>query len=506
MKKSFFALALSVLLTGNSLPQKYSGFETGFSTIFEKSERVNSYYFGNNPAYLNQEQSTELLSLKSLYNNTSGEYKRFLDPDIRKYSLTASGKKFIDSLQVFKGDFSFERKENNNWEWIFSRDYSGDNSFILGDSTTGNTRYNGIMMNAEYSALLSDIFLLGFSIMYNVDEGLKQIAPHPTSRNRELNFTTGFGFNITNNFTAGITAAVYDDVEKLMYREDAGALNVETIILKFRGLDYPNIYRKKSETRHTYNNGYSAGLNFTYANESSLKISGFFDAGFKKYTVKDDENNPLSEGFSKNNHYRGGLLSNYSLNKSVLLGLSYKFNMNDNWAQYPEFKVVYGNSEVNSHAINLGLQYLFTEAFSAGIETGLSLWNEEINDYYSIISLNKTSSKYSINLGCTYKWNNQLFTFLSAGTGSENISEGSIQNNINQSSYFTNYRIKDLTYRLIPEQKYDINFVTSYVPGFGGEILFNINYLLLNSGTNTYLNNVNRNNLSLYVEYRVKAY
>jgi len=113
---------LVCLLSNNLYSQNYKEFETGFSTIFIDS--VNSYNFGNNPAYLNFNLDDEFLSLKSQFHNDQGDFKKFITPGInRTTDFFASGKKSIDSTQKFKGSFGFSKIERKNWEWIFTRDY-----------------------------------------------------------------------------------------------------------------------------------------------------------------------------------------------------------------------------------------------------------------------------------------------------------------------------------------------------------------------------------------------
>ena len=62
-----------------------------------------------------------------------------------------------------------------------------------------------------------------------------------------------------NNLSFGIHASVYDNVENINYSQDIGALLTEIILIKFRGFDYPNVFGMTTETRYSYNNGYSAG-------------------------------------------------------------------------------------------------------------------------------------------------------------------------------------------------------------------------------------------------------
>ena len=64
-------------------------------------------------------------------------------------------------------------------------------------------------MSAEYCNKLSDRFLLGSSLKYSVDEGLKEITPKPTSNHREIDFRAGSGYNFNEKISAGLVVNVF---------------------------------------------------------------------------------------------------------------------------------------------------------------------------------------------------------------------------------------------------------------------------------------------------------
>ena len=95
-----------------------------FGNIFGAKNFVNPYYIGDNPAFLNFDYKDQLLEAKTRFSNASGQFKRFIDPgNSRIYQVGFAGKKLIDSTQIFKGTFAFQRLERGDWSWIVSRDY-----------------------------------------------------------------------------------------------------------------------------------------------------------------------------------------------------------------------------------------------------------------------------------------------------------------------------------------------------------------------------------------------
>ena len=141
--KIYFLMLFLFSLSSNTFSQNYKEFDTGFSTIFNDGFKLDSYYFGNNPAYLDFRLADEFLSLKNITKNSEGEFKKFITPRTdQSFGFFASGKKSIDSIQKFKGSFGFSKMVRKNWDWFFTRDYDTDNPFLIGDSTSGNSRIN----------------------------------------------------------------------------------------------------------------------------------------------------------------------------------------------------------------------------------------------------------------------------------------------------------------------------------------------------------------------------
>jgi hypothetical protein len=504
--KNFIKILLLLFLGSYfTFSQVLQNYESGFKTLFDKKGKVNPYYFGYNPAWLSNEVSDEYLELKSGVNDETGDFKKFTDPgDIRNYLFTATGKKRIDSSQTFRGSFGFQRTEYNNWQWLFTRDYATGSPFLIGDSTTGNTRLNGIVMSAEYSAKVFDNFDLGFSLNYNVNQGLKMAHPRPTSNDREVNFNSGLAYHIEDNMSVGIRASVYDNVEHINYSQDPGALTTEIVLLKFRGYDFPNVFRMATESRHTFNNGYSAGLNFLY-NQSPLTLTAFADAGFNKINVKDGGSNPISEGFWQNNQYHSGIVSLFELNNSAFISLLYTFNSGNDWAKFPAYDVKYDENNWNEHSIISGLEYSFSENISGGLEAGLKLIDYHFNDYYSNIYSKSKVINYMLNLGFKIKWFDKLSSFVSAGFNMADIGNNDIVSAL-QSRYFTDFRRKDVNFYQTGFNSYLFNLVTAYSPGFGGELLVNLSFINSIPGSTSDFAGQNRTNSNITLEYRVAAY
>ncbi len=504
--KKYFILLFVFVITSQANSQNFKEFESGFISIFKNLSEVNSYYIGYNPAALNFNEEDELLSLKSQFDVDDGKFKRFIEPvSNRNYQLTASGKKAIDESQRFKGSFAFQRFERKNWSWFFTRDYQTGNPFLLGDSTTGDTRINGIAMNAEYAINLSDKFSAGAVINYSVDETLKEISPRPTSVHRDIHSRIGLNYSLTPAINFGVTADVYDKMERIAYREDEGALLQETIILKFKGYDYPNVFRKKTETRYSYINGYASGITFSHILPNISALTGFIQAGFDKTNIKDDAVLPKAEGFWQNDYIDAGLQAAVWLLTDIQLGLNYTFHRDDGWAKYSPFNVLYYERDFDIHSVTAGVQYIFSQKLSAGIEGGISLVSLKEDDHYSALFNEVKNNIFYGRAGLSVEWSDYVSSIISYGYYRNSVKEFSytVQN---QSDYFAGYREHDLAYLHTGYDKHNAVMASKITPWFGGCIYLYLNYSYIKPESGSAFGNEIKNQFNTTIEYRIKVF
>lgn len=500
-------LIILFFITGVSLQaQVFKEFNSGFNTIFINPAEVNSYYFGFNPALLDFNTDDELLVLSTDINVDDGKFKGFVDPVSKRfYQLTASGKKAIDSSQKFKGSFGFHRLERKDWAWIFTRDYQTGNPFLIGDSTTGDSRINGIRMTAEYSNKLFENLYAGISLDYSVDEMLKEISPRPTSEHRDIHSRIGLNYSITNDLNIGLIADIYDENEEISYREDEGSITQETIILKFKGYDFPNVFRKKTETRYSYTNGYAGGITFSYTVPQAISTAGYFISEFDRTNIKDDAIDPRAEGFWMNNYLDAGLKVSALLNEKFQTGLVYNIHKEDGWAKYPQYNVLYYERELSSHSVTAGIQYSFDQDFSAGFEGGVNRTTIDEQDHYSLIANYTSSNIYFGRAGLGVEWNDDLSSIFSYGFYSKTAPEHSITSSV-QSDYYNQYRKYDLIYLHTGFNKHEFTLAAKIIPRFGGSFYLYLNYstVIPKSGSN--FKDKTKTEFKSNIEYRVKVF
>ncbi|MCF8266590.1 MAG: hypothetical protein K9I69_00820 [Ignavibacteriales bacterium] len=501
-----FIILLFVFLTVPELSgQTFYEFPTGFSLIFGFPEKTNPYYFGGNPALLNFRRSDEVLSIRTDLDDDRGQFRQFIEPENNRfYQLRASGKKSIDSTQKFRGSFAFQRLERRNWNWIFTKDYDSGNPFLIGDSTTGNTRINGIAMDAEYAIQITNSISAGISLEYAVDEALKQISPRPTSEHRDIDVKFGMNYSFTSGLNTGLVFYVTDKNEHIAYREDEGSLTNETIILKFKGYDFPNVFRKKTETRYSYTNMYKTGLTFSYCPENIFNAAGFLHIGFEKNNIKDDAINPEAVGFWKNDLIDAGVRISTKLS-DTRIDFQYLFHSENGWAKNPAFDVLYYEREFSENSFTAALQQTLSNSLSIGIEGGISFTPITENDHYSDVFSYTKFNCIHFTLGSEFALNQNISALFGYSYFVKNLNEGQRLSGM-ASGYFINYRQYDLLYQQSEFSNHKFSVAMQIDEIFDGSLLVYLNYGIATADADSYFSGKKRNSFDSALEYRIKVF
>ena len=498
-------LLLAYILMPSAFSQNlYNRFQQ-FNSIMDAAGKVNPYYLNDNPAFMNFDGRDQLLSVQSSFQNENGGFKNFLDPQTeRNYNLSFSGKRVLDSMQTFKGYFAINRLERNGWNWLATKNYNVGSPFLIGDSTTGDTRYNGIVMNAQYNIQFWKNFLGGISFSYYVDEGLKEVAPRPTSEHRDIDISAGLGYKLTEDFSIGTYFRSYNLNEKINYSQDEGALYQETILMKFRGYDLPIILLKKVETRYSYHDGYFGNIDLFYK-KNNFSASGFLETGAEQIALKDDANDPHSEGYWKNNITKAGAQLYYSISEHLGFGVYYNFKKENMWARHPEFNVLLMGDKKFVHLISAGGEQKFNDKFVIGLELTAKIINEKFNDYYSDIFYEYDDLILLPSVGLNYVWSDFITTKIKITGKAYRKNDLELTTN-SPSSFFSLSRNADLDYLSSDYNENRFYFNAELNPGFLGLINIHIIYQIIKANENSTFNLKDRSNFGAAIELKIKAY
>lgn len=476
-----------------------------FTTLFDSKTRVNSYYIGDNPAYLNLEDSDERLLIQSYFNNTEGEFKTFFDPGTnRSYQLNFSGKKQITENQWFKGSFALQNEKRNDWNWLATKYYNTGSPFLLGDSTSGTTRYNSMLINAEYSAKIINQLLIGFSLSYSVDEGLKEVTPRPISEHRDLFFNFGISYLLSQFTSVGLVLKTYDFNEKIIYKEDQGGLYQETILFKLRGYDFPLKYFKKTETRYSYHNGYAGTITFQHSS-NILSIVAAATIELENISLHDGSLNPQPEGYWKNDMLIGEMQLLFSPTKTIVYGLNYKFNYSKMWARHPIFNSTLMQSKSPTHNASIGIELTLTENLALGVEISATTTDQKYNDYYSNIYWEHKKLIFAPKFGISYKWSNWLQTFAAYEYSKCNVNDRDLLT-YEPTSHYEDFRSFDIQYNMSDFNSHTAYLKTTVIPAGIGEFNIYMIYNQIESDKNSIFSGSSRSSITGVLEFRVAAY
>jgi hypothetical protein len=475
-------------------------------TVFDDDHKINAWHVGNNPAFLFQDATDELLCIRSAIDNASGDFRRFIDPGrTTLFQQSAAGKKTIDSVQVFKGHFGIQNLRHHNWTWLATKNYASGSPFLFGDSTAGQTNYNGIIMNAAYARKIGHKFLVGIEVNYHVDEGLKTVSPKPTSKHRDIDMRLGAGYVTESNLAFGFHSRVYNNFESIAYREDEGAIMRETVLFKFRGYDFPETLNKKVETRYSWHRGYFNYGTVSYKIHNRFAAAASFGGGIEDIRIEDDALNPIENGYWRNDVYETRMKASYHVMKNLSAGIDFRYRHDDMWARHPSFNVLLMEREIKQLLTIGGLKYRLSSVWSLGMEGGVHISRQNNNDYYSNIPWSFDGQKVVSNVGCRYAFSSSFQ--IVAGYGYNQYSSRNIKFVASEGSkIFSDFRNQDIFFYQTGYSEHVVNAKASIMFQRLGMFHLYIHYAHRSATDTDIFNDCNYDNLSVILEYRVKVY
>ncbi|MGD8779502.1 MAG: hypothetical protein PVH88_11150 [Ignavibacteria bacterium] len=507
MTRIVFAAVTIIILLQSSLNAQSLLFdkEGFFNSIFMQKYKINSYYTGNNPAFLDEELSDQRLLVETAFENRHGDFRPFIMPeDQSEFQMSFTGKKQVSENGIFKGSAGYKYEIRNNWDWIASKNYERAKPFLFGDSTSGSTRYNSILLNAQYSTLLPKDIRFGLSLDYAVDDGLKKVTPKPASKHRDIMLNIGLGYDLSPADAVGVTLKYYDRSDEIEYDKDESSVYDEIKVLKFTGYDYPMVYCKQTEERLSFTNGYLSSVDFHHESESFIAAASF-TAGFDKQVVKDDKDEHDPQGFSKCNYVYGEANLLYRLSNPLTVMFKYQYDYTEIWAKYADYNVLIMEEETPSHFFNFGLEYAANVSLSLGIEAGIRLHDYDMNDYYSAITASSEGKEYLAKIGLEYTWNEFISTTCGFAYNKNDLSKRVLEYG-DMGSIFLNFSIKDILYKITPYSSYAGYIKNNFNIKGIGEITFNIIYSQADPEDEAAFEGFDKKNINAWIQFRTQVY
>lgn len=466
---------------------------------------IKIFLLSQNPSLLKYDEDKEQLYINTSFLDFDEKFKRYFDPGkINLYQIQFSGKKKIGENQIFKGVFGFNRLLRKNWNWIFTKNYDAGNPFIIGDSSTGSSTFNGIFFNANYFNQIFSNSSIGAGLEYFVDEGLKQVSPKPTSQHRNIKFTFGISYSPNSFFELAFSGKAEDKKEEISYKEDEGAVYKEVTLFKFRGLDFPIVVKKKTETRILYHNNYEFDADLILRPFNSFLIFGRIEKGIEQAISKEEITNPTNQGYFQNDYFKLKMKSEIEMNRKLKSNLSFDYFITDSWSKHPNFISLMSEQNQNLSRLTGNIFYNFDDNFNVYIGAGFGQFKFNLNDYYSNIDFDITSHLISFQSGLRLNFHNSISfetNFLIERYSPINSAEFYRNSGV----YFLSYFKNDLEYFKTKFNRYKISLLLN-MQLFSGEILISTDYIYLKPESDFSWSNSHNRNIRSSIEYRVKVY
>ncbi len=487
MNKFFISILLLALILSKLYSQNFIFDPINLPSIPDTAAEI--FLLSRNPALLNFDVEDERLNITSSFHSNKNQFKRFFVPErIDFYQIQFFGKKHIGETQIFKGQFGFSKEFRKNWNWIFTKDYKSGNTFLLGDSSSGNSVFNGILFDANYFNQLTEKFTIGAGLKYFVDEGIKQVSPKPTSQHREISISIGSTFSFLQNLKIGVSVNAEDKKEEISYKEDEGAVYKEITLFKFRGYDFPVAVKKKTETRISFHNLYLLNGDIIFEPTQWIKFFGNIKKGIEQILQKEEVTNPKSQGNFQNDYLK--IRFNFSLKPieklSAIMGLEY-FN-SENWSRHPDFFTVVSDGNQNVIILKGNFTYFLSSNLSFNAGAGFGQLQFQLNDYYSEVNFDFKSHFYSLLGGLNINVFERIGMKILFSLEKYNPFVSNLKFS-NPATYFMNYLKKDFDYFSAEFNKYEAG-ISFLIDLKIGEFIYDFNYRYYK-----HVNSFNRNNL-----------
>lgn len=353
--------------------------------VIDATPYLNAYELGGNPAYLRSGVHPQSMNLRLVNQRKSGEMAGFVEPGFHsRLQEQATVRRDFGDVHVVQGGFAVEQDRRSDWVWLANRDYEDAPPFVFGDSTSGSSRYNALILEGAYSREIGNRWTTGVAVAYRVDNGLKKVSPRPTSEHRDVRAVVGARFRLWDDASIGAHVRLDDLQEEIRYRTDEGAVLEDTRLLKFRGYDRPQVVNSQVETRFSGRKGVFGGL-ATSLERERLRVVVHTEYGSNQGDVRDDLLSQRSEGYWAGNELRSVGATEVLATEALTLGLRFDLLRQSRWARHPQFNVLMADYERLDRRIVIGIAYQMTQAVRSGLEIHLSGRSIDEVDYFADI-------------------------------------------------------------------------------------------------------------------------
>jgi hypothetical protein len=459
--------------------------ENPIRNIFDPNQKIkttlnifiplNLYELNNNPG--NLIFSDKKTNLGILYNNLTekGDFRKPFDEEklnINKPQIDITY--LIDTIQAVHSYISFNENSLTKKYYAENRFPYRGNPYIFADNNPGDVKTDYLTLEAEYSKKIYDDFSFGLLFNYGVGDAVKKEFPKPTSQYRDIGTKAGMSYFLNEVALFGFFVEYFNLYEEISFSDNQRSPR----LIKFRGLDYPQIFAGlMGETRLYQCEGYGGGFEFSYSFNDQHSIISTLNFYSNKEKVTDGESFPKTQGRWFEDVLEGKLISNLIFDDlSVRSGLIYELNQQSALRPLINERILDRNN--SNFSFFLGSSYKINKELKIFLLYQFYLLERKDEDYINYIKYDIPAISNSIVFGldCTIS---EYFNFsLSYNPYIYNPKINKIQTNDPTDTYFTFFEpgIKYYQIRFL-EHNFSTHFI--YHLGILGDLgfIFNLNFL-----------------------------
>ncbi|MBI5474765.1 MAG: hypothetical protein HY961_20690 [Ignavibacteriae bacterium] len=405
-------LAVSVVASAQTLRlQSMGGMTLG---IRDTQLSINLYDFGRNPAWLLRDEIQSWLEITPRLDDSWGSYRKKFDPQtFENYRLGFEGVQALGEKGTFRGYASYVYERRRDVYRALKRVPYGGDAFFLTDTTTGNIRYNGPLVQFMYAYDLFDDLLIGVSGTYQILDGLKDRYSRIKTICRNLEGTVGLAYQVTPALSVGATFTPASGQEGIEAKSDE-VYSVE--VFNFRGETYAFRQMGSSVDHKIKVNGESTSLQAVWQADSSLVIGmrGEYGVDRTHVLVTRSASMEREEGTASLEHYAVDLQVQYVPDNDFSLGVLAQYSKNREWSKYTTLDLLLWDWKTREFALGIGASYsLVPSRWLLGAEYQYSGGKVDSSKYIDNKFRSETFAVHTFRSGVEY----QLFENAAARVG-----------------------------------------------------------------------------------------
>jgi opacity protein-like surface antigen len=409
-KYILFALAVTASINAQAIRTAGMG-NIGYS-VTDEDNSLSLFDFGNNPAWLVNDQNHDWLKFIPSSENAWGDYKRTYDPGrVNYYNALFRGVKILED-GTFLGETTYEYDYRKRVSRSLKYNPYNGEAFFMNDSSTGNIVYDGPSMKFMYSFEPLENFYAGASASYRLLKGLKNVYSRAEILYRDVFINAGIAYKLSGSLTAGLTFAYEDEQEKIESDAD-DLLDVE--IFNYRGDTYYTTRRASTVENKLRQKTVSTGLQLYYTPSQSFEagltgnISGANNKLLVPYRNTEGSYMEYESDYANFNDYEAKLAARYYVGSRVILSALAEYHKSKSWTKNSTYDLLLWEWDMQGISAGAGASVKVTDEILVAAEYEFTSNSIDSSKYSDSRFVDETSADHLVKIGCEAEFIKNIF-------------------------------------------------------------------------------------------------